>query len=73
MPHTEFSSSTQNLLEPSPFTLFLKTKVGGTERMAQRSKTTGNLEQTKDFKEIVHSAAVVLEEIREVFHFRAVF
>lgn len=34
--------------------------MGDGEWVAQRSKTTGNLEQTKDFEEIVHSAALAL-------------
>lgn len=73
MPHTAFSSSTQNLLELSSFILFLQTRMGGEEWMAQRSKTTGNLEQTKGFEEVVHSAALALLEMGGVFHSKAVF
>ena len=60
MPHTGFNSSTQNLLELSPFTLFLETRMGGGKWMAQGSKTTGNLELTKGFEEIVLSSALAL-------------
>lgn len=56
----KLSSSTRHLLASSPFTRFLKAKVVGGERMAQRSKTLGDLEQTKGLEEIVHSAPLAL-------------
>lgn len=73
LPHTEFGSPIQNLLERSPLILFLKTRMGSGEWMTQRSKTIGNLEQTKDFEKIVHSASLALQEIGRVFHFKPGF
>lgn len=43
-----------------PIHPLLETRMGGGEWMAQGSKTTGNLELTKGFEEIVHSTALAL-------------